>query len=239
MTDGPHLHGEPMQRLRIHGFAINLQTVRWCGLGEGEWQEDFKARFHRNAVFKCDSYLLANADRVSREKADLATVQKMKIGAEFFLTNKALNQWGPMLYSPSHMQRIQDNINSPDVGYSLDMFGVCCFDAEQNLGWSSSGPDMPSLTKHHSLFICRAGDPLDEPRLVTAMEAAQAMGFNVLDSSWPQSMMKPIFERLRPRSVKELMGNGMHRKVEAAWMMYAFANVVRRENLEHDVSDVQ
>ena len=98
---------------------------------------------------------------------------------------------------------------------------------------------MPSLTKHHSLFICRAGDPPDEPRLVTAMEAAQAMGFNVLDSSWPQSMMKPIFERLRPRSVKELMGNGMHLKVEAAWMMYAFANLVRTVNLARDVSDVQ
>ena len=41
------------------------------------------------------------------------------------------------------------------------------------------------------------------------------------------NMLKPIFEKLQPRLLKELMGNGMHLKVEAAWMMYALANVVR------------
>ena len=66
---------------------------------------------------------------------------------------------------------------------------------------------MPCLTKHHSLFVCKAADPPGEARLVTAMEAAQAMGFNVLDPSWTQSLLKPIFEKLRPRDLKELMGN--------------------------------
>ena len=227
MTDGPHLHGDPIQRLRTHGFAINTRTVRWCGLDDGRWQLDFKRRSHRNNMMTRDSYLLANADRVSREKADLARVQKLTLGPEHFVSNKAVTDWGPMLFSPLHMQRIIDNLDSMQTKHSIASFGLCCFDAQQNLGWASSGPDMLCLPKVHSLFVSKAADPPDEPRLVTAMEAAQAMGFNVLDPSWTQSMLKPIFEKLQPRLLKELMGNGMHLKVEAAWMMYALANVVR------------
>ena len=188
-------------------------------------------------MLACDSYLLANTERVSQEKADLARLQKLTLGPEPFVSNKAVTDWGAMLFSPSHMQRIIDNLDSMQTKHSIASFGLCCFDAQQNLGWASSGPDMPCLTKHHSLFVSKAADPPDEPRLVTAMEAAQAMGFNVLDPSWTQSMLKPIFEKLRPIHLKALMGNGMHLKVEAAWVMYALANVARAREEDGGLDD--
>ena len=65
--------------------------------------------------------------------------------------------------------------------------------------------------------------------VVTAFEHAQAMGFNLLDDSWQKSKLLNLFSSLEPSQLKLLMGNGMHIKVEAAWMFFVLLNIARVE----------
>ena len=75
-------------------------------------------------------------------------------------------------------------------------------------------------------------------RIATAFEHLQAMGWNCLDAQWPKTGLLPVLQECSPREIKLLSGNGMHLKVEAAWMMYCLGNTMRREDwdVHRDVS---
>eukprot|EP00974_Lingulodinium_polyedra_P025593 2474472-Lingulodinium_polyedra.AAC.1 len=68
------------------------------------------------------------------------------------------------------------------------------------------------------MFAVYPGQP-NAPWAATAVEGAQAMGWNLLGNSWREHAEAVVLNRLGSKSLKKLMGNGMRLKVEAAWIL--------------------
>ena len=69
------------------------------------------------------------------------------------------------------------------------------FDSDQHANYSSSGPDFPVQITHNNIFAVEASST-SQPRLVLAVEGAQAMGWNLLDNSWRRPVQTPVLEKL-------------------------------------------
>jgi len=87
-----------------------------------------------------------------------------------------------------------------------------------------SGPLFPTQLTHGSIVSWQ------HQRLARAMEHVAAQGFHVypVDGCSFQSPLRPALQEMTESSVKKLSGNGWCLPVLASWMLYVWANCVRK-----------
>ena len=229
VVSGPQDFGEPHLRARFHACGVNRRTCKWIGPPPPRVQEDFNRRFNRAVVMHGDAFLIASPSEYLAELKRLAALQGTRNLPDHYFASLgsaeliravmpagAVNIWEAWMQEPLATQ---------------------CFDAGQPFlcdlqqrpeSASAGGPDYPSQLTHGTI-VANFGDGRP-PRVATALEACQAMGFNLLSDAIPKSTLAPVLRGLPPGRLQKLCGNGMQLTVEAAWMLYCVMNVVRQDN---------
>ena len=147
--DGPEFHGEPAMRQRIHGVGINLRTTRWCGPSEeADVIREYSLRFHRHAVLSGTAYLQATPADIRAEMAVLAKRQNFSVDPGSFM-DSTFDDWAPMVLPPAQIRHARQHMALDEKHTSLQRGGFF-FDAHQNVGFCSCGPDFPRRSRPHS-----------------------------------------------------------------------------------------
>ena len=195
---------------------------------------DFHKRFSRTVVLAgsslmCDSEVnrwTAYRDAAKRRGHDL-TIQELQDLPVDDLTDLV----GPAGFG----QRLAEWSSFHEANNGAPGFMADC-DHHPVVGRNAGGMTFPVQLTHGSI-VCFGGAGRKDWRMATAKEHMVAQGFHAVpgasSSVHPVCPLANILDELRVSSkdIKKLSGNGMNLVTQSAFMMYIFANVVRRDSV--------
>lgn len=224
ITDGPHLHGDPVRRLRWRAALINLRRLKWTGPKDHDSLQDaYNKMFHRFSVLDGDSYMIDTDENYFKESALMARRQGFEVSAS------ELSKWSEPDLLMSQMAAGAYQRYKKFKVLAEKRGGTVLFDCDHNPGFGLSyGSDFPTMMTHGQIWkITESRGP---PRRATAMEHLQAQGFNVLDKSHDITEWADILGQFSARQIKLLAGNGQHCKVEGAFIFFILGHLQRMDS---------
>ena len=226
------LHGDPSLRLRFHGYGMSQKRYVWTGpSSSAAVQKDFSLMFH--APRKCTAchYMMVSDEERMQYYVHLAANQGRVMQPEDFVGMEA-EELCFFCLPPGANLRMQAWLALPNAQKVLNAGRPFCFDVGCHPVRGGAGGDrFPCQLTHGTVvqaLLPPGGGPL-QLKIATPLEHLQAQGWNCVNTLCPRTEYMPIFNTLSTCSLKRLSGNGMHLKVEAAWMMYCLGHTVRRE----------
>ena len=221
--DDPSLHGQGVNRKRVHIAGIAKHRFKW--IGPIDYPSDFKQRFHRISNMTGVDWLLSSNDERLDEYVRLAQIQGHHLSPEQIqaMNGKELlchvqPPGANRRYKEWHAQRQQHQ----DIAH---YFG----DLQHHAGSKGcgGGANFPCMLTHGTL-LCM-GLSVDNWKIATANEHLAAQGlamFEPMAQKYGNPRLYNILNKLTTFEKKLLAGNGMHLRVEAAWIYYVLSNIV-------------
>ena len=108
-------------------------------------------------------------------------------------------------------------------------------DIEQNVGFTSSGPILPVLTKRAAVYSFNRG------RFMTMRELFLSQGHpahDIGDPGMATGFPLKVFDALGPFKLQELLGNSLHVATMGLWLIYMLSQCVATDDLDYNFNFV-
>lgn len=221
--------GFPMMRRRYYASAINLERLVWVGPRDAEsLKDDFMTLFGAVVVLDGDAYACIDAPSAIVERKQEVL---RKRGIWSCPSDAELEDF----FTPCAREHIQA-LRAKQRALAKSSFGTCFVgDASQSAERARGGHWMPTIARSSTMVSLSANE--GRGHIFTAGELDFAMG-------WPSVPLEPcrkyaaaipsFYSNLGSfaSNPTQMAGNGMMLQQVAAWQLYLWGNVIRRDLLQ-------
>ena len=214
---GPNQHGWPITRPRMYCLGFLRKKLTFVGN-----EAEYKQIFNRSLKLDGDAFFFLKPEdpEVMHEKAALALSRRMHL-------NPAFDPPWDKLYPPNKQTLIAEHKKiyeqrHPGRPFSEKSSPTYICDLDQNMGFSSPGPNWPCLVRHGTVFH------LKKNRHATRPEVFAAQGFPVHSKCKAayKCGFQPVYQQeLKLSDAYKLCGNAMFVPTLASMMLYAMCSV--------------
>ena len=226
---GPEDLGWPCRRRRLLQTGINLSSHVWVGPPSRDVEKDFLRMSSRSTVCLGDVFLGQCPGEEYETRRSLARKRGLH------LPEKCTGVVVPAekILAPGAAEALQKYkelwmASPPDS----DMARCCIVDLSQSMERKRMSALVPTLLSSTVLYS------LTKQRFFVKHDLEASQGFPVAGSAAYEryagclAVDEDSISQLPEQSQRSLLGNGMHLAAMAAWHLYIFGNIVRRDQLQ-------
>ena len=228
-NSAPEQLGFPERRPRVHMCGINHHKCVWVGPAQSSFPAALQSFRGRSCELTGDAFCVAPEEDVHAMVRDM--IQKHNTTLPPGWEGKQMTEYMTELLPSGSIDRLAEyeHENSQQLAASAHGIGVC--DLEHHPG--SRGPVVgslwPATLTHHQMYV------FSLKRLATPGESFAAQGFDwfpEVSGGRRISPLKEIVADLPCRHQKMLVGNSMHVPSMMPFMLFCFAHIWKKGDLQ-------
>ena len=225
----PEHLGFPERRPRVHMCGINHHKCVWVGPTQSSFAAALQAFRGRSCELTGDAFCVAPEADVY----DMVRVMARKHNTTLPLgwQGKQMTEYMTELLPSGSIDRLAEyeHENSQQLAANVHGIGVCDLEHHPESRGPVAGALWPATLTHHQMYV------FSLKRLATPGESFAAQGFD-----WfPEvaggrciTPLKAIVEGLPYRHQKMLVGNSMHVPSIMSFMLFCFAHIRKKDDLQ-------
>ena len=213
--EGPIEHGWPITRPRMWCLGFDRRKLTFVGS-----EHEYKQLFSRTLQLDGDAFffLPATDAEVVHEKAALAQSRRMHLNPDFDPPWNALYPPNKQTLIAEHKKIFKDKCK--ESGSEKAVTYIC--DLDQNMGFSSPGPNWPCLVRHGTIYHLRKNRHACRPEVF----AAQGFPVHPRCEAPYNCGFEPMYQQdIKLSDAYKLCGNAMFVPTLASMILYAMCSV--------------
>ena len=226
LTD-PQMGGFPVRRPRRMAAAINKATLIWVGPDQDEMNKVYDKVFGRTTILDGDVFFVAKPAEIHDTILAMAKARKKTLPVNW--RKVPFTNLLPLLLPAGAMGRLGEYERARGTAGGAYIVDLDNHEVDYGAGGPKACTSFPCLLTHHSVYS------FAKERLATPGECFSSMGVDVYPELIGMRDASPLWCELRKlshRNCEILAGNSLHIPSALAWMLYIWANCVRRSDHE-------